>query len=160
MAQISARSAPVSAVLFLLMASISAFGCTSSTSAAGTGGDGRPTRIGSRRRDDVDRADQPTAAGSPCDDGNACSRTDTCQSGACVGGNPVVCTGGASCVAGACVLPACTGTLGFPGVPPPVVGPNALSVAALDLSGDGRPDLAVTSSGGNNVTVLLNTCLP
>jgi len=30
--------------------------------------------------------------GTPCDDGNACKRTDTCQSGVCVGTNPVSCT--------------------------------------------------------------------
>jgi hypothetical protein len=29
--------------------------------------------------------------GEPCDDGNACTRTDTCQDGVCVGGNPVSC---------------------------------------------------------------------
>src|SRR2546422_875767 len=29
--------------------------------------------------------------GSACDDGDACTRTDTCQSGVCTGGNPVVC---------------------------------------------------------------------
>lgn len=30
--------------------------------------------------------------GSGCNDGNACTQTDTCQLGACKGGNPVVCT--------------------------------------------------------------------
>src|SRR5439155_503346 len=30
--------------------------------------------------------------GSTCNDGNACTRTDTCQTGACVSSNPVVCT--------------------------------------------------------------------
>jgi hypothetical protein len=29
--------------------------------------------------------------GTPCTDGNACTRTDTCQNGACVGSDPVVC---------------------------------------------------------------------
>src|SRR5207249_4522688 len=29
--------------------------------------------------------------GSACNDGNACTRSDTCQSGVCTGGNPVVC---------------------------------------------------------------------
>ncbi|HCF61930.1 MAG TPA: hypothetical protein DFS52_28525, partial [Myxococcales bacterium] len=29
--------------------------------------------------------------GTPCDDGNACTETDSCQGGVCVGGNPVVC---------------------------------------------------------------------
>ena len=34
----------------------------------------------------------PLANGMACDDSNACTQTDTCQSGACVGSNPVVCT--------------------------------------------------------------------
>src|SRR5262249_47082460 len=29
--------------------------------------------------------------GNPCDDGNACTQVDTCQSGTCTGGSPVVC---------------------------------------------------------------------
>jgi hypothetical protein len=31
------------------------------------------------------------ANNTPCNDGDACTQTDTCQNGACVGGNPVVC---------------------------------------------------------------------
>src|SRR5262249_34871179 len=39
----------------------------------------------------------------PCYDGNACTRTDTCQAGACRGGNPVVCTASDLChTAGVC----------------------------------------------------------
>jgi hypothetical protein len=30
--------------------------------------------------------------GTPCNDDNACTQTDTCQSGVCVGSNPIVCT--------------------------------------------------------------------
>ena len=38
-----------------------------------------------------------------CNDGNACTRTDTCQGGVCTGGNPVVCTAFDQChVAGTC----------------------------------------------------------
>ena len=33
----------------------------------------------------------PKANGSGCTDGDLCSQTDTCQSGVCIGGNPVVC---------------------------------------------------------------------
>jgi len=41
--------------------------------------------------------------GSACSDGNACTQTDTCQTGACVGANPVVCAGPDQChVAGVC----------------------------------------------------------
>jgi cysteine-rich repeat protein len=32
------------------------------------------------------------ADGTACDDGNACTRTDTCRAGVCVGANPVACT--------------------------------------------------------------------
>ena len=34
---------------------------------------------------------QPRPNGTGCDDGNLCTQTDQCQSGACVGSNPVVC---------------------------------------------------------------------
>src|SRR2546425_10521519 len=38
-----------------------------------------------------------------CNDGNACTQTDTCQSGLCTGSNPVVCTASDQChVAGTC----------------------------------------------------------
>src|SRR5207247_2507326 len=41
--------------------------------------------------------------GSDCDDGNACTQTDTCQAGACVGTNPVVCAASDQChTAGTC----------------------------------------------------------
>lgn len=42
------------------------------------------------------------ANGTPCDDGNACTQTDTCQSGLCSGGNPVVCTAADQCHVGQC----------------------------------------------------------
>src|SRR4029077_8689398 len=30
--------------------------------------------------------------GTPCNDGNLCTRNDTCQNGVCVAGTPVICT--------------------------------------------------------------------
>jgi hypothetical protein len=43
------------------------------------------------------------AAGTACDDGNACTQTDACQAGACVGSNSVTCTALDQChVAGTC----------------------------------------------------------
>ncbi|WP_437996961.1 kelch repeat-containing protein [Sorangium sp. So ce185] len=41
--------------------------------------------------DACDCASPRKADGSPCDDGNACTQTDTCQNGACVGSNPFLC---------------------------------------------------------------------
>jgi hypothetical protein len=39
----------------------------------------------------------------PCNDGNACTRTDTCQEGVCAGSNPVVCQAKDQChLAGTC----------------------------------------------------------
>lgn len=35
--------------------------------------------------------------GASCNDNDACTRTDTCQSGVCVGGNPIVCTAQSQC---------------------------------------------------------------
>src|SRR5205807_3208372 len=43
------------------------------------------------------------ANGITCNDGNACTQTDTCQSGVCTGSNPVACTASDQChVAGTC----------------------------------------------------------
>jgi hypothetical protein len=43
------------------------------------------------------------ANGTACNDGNACTQTDTCQSGVCTGSNPIVCTASDPCHdAGAC----------------------------------------------------------
>src|SRR5689334_12060879 len=41
--------------------------------------------------------------GAGCDDGNACTQTDVCQNGVCVGTNPVICTAQDQChAAGTC----------------------------------------------------------
>src|SRR5437667_3222773 len=37
------------------------------------------------------------ADGTDCDDGNACTQTDTCQAGSCTGQNPVVCSAADQC---------------------------------------------------------------
>jgi uncharacterized delta-60 repeat protein len=42
------------------------------------------------------------ANGAGCDDGNACTRTDTCQAGVCTGGSPVTCSAADQCHVGAC----------------------------------------------------------
>jgi MYXO-CTERM domain-containing protein len=56
----------------------------------------------------------PKANGTACNDGNACTQSDTCQAGACVGGNPVTCAAQDQChdvgvcdpATGACSNPA------------------------------------------------------
>ncbi|NVJ05924.1 hypothetical protein HUW63_11855 [Myxococcus sp. AM001] len=51
--------------------------------------------------------------GTPCDDASACTREDTCQSGVCLGSDPVVCTVGDVClVPGTCDV--ATGTCSAP----------------------------------------------
>lgn len=40
--------------------------------------------------------------GSACNDGNACTRTDTCQSGTCRGASPVVCSASNPCLDATC----------------------------------------------------------
>jgi RHS repeat-associated protein len=60
----------------------------------------------------------PLPDGSGCDDGNACTLTDTCIAGACVGQNPVTCPGADEChdastcdsQTGICSTPPVTGT--------------------------------------------------
>jgi slime mold repeat-containing protein len=42
-------------------------------------------------------SDPPLANGTPCNDGNLCTQTDTCQSGSCSGSNPVICTASDQC---------------------------------------------------------------
>src|SRR5947208_1905314 len=54
--------------------------------------------------------------GASCNDGNACTQTDTCQAGTCTGANPVVCAAADQChVAGTC--DAATGTCSNPAKP-------------------------------------------
>jgi hypothetical protein len=52
----------------------------------------------------------------PCDDGDACTQTDTCQSGACSGANPVVCTATDQCRDVGICNPG-TGTCSHPALP-------------------------------------------
>src|SRR4030095_13307768 len=47
--------------------------------------------------------------GTPCDDGNACTRVDSCSNGTCTGGNPVICDGCSTGGAGDRSTGVCTG---------------------------------------------------
>src|SRR6185295_13204002 len=42
-------------------------------------------------------SDPPAPDGSPCNDNDACTRTDRCETGVCTGSDPLVCSGLASC---------------------------------------------------------------
>jgi N-acetylneuraminic acid mutarotase len=58
--------------------------------------------------------------GTACNDGNACTQTDTCQTGVCTGSNPVTCTAEDQChTAGACdtTTGACSNPAAFDGTP-------------------------------------------
>jgi hypothetical protein len=58
--------------------------------------------------------------GTPCDDANACTRSDTCQAGVCVGANPVTCQALDQChVAGVCDAQSglCSNPNAAPGTP-------------------------------------------
>ena len=83
--------------------------------------------------------------GATCDDGDACTRTDTCGTGICVGGNPVVCVPADSCHhAGTCDSE--TGTCSNPA--------KADGTACTDGSACTRTDVCEggTCVGGNPVT--------
>lgn len=106
----------------------------------------------------------PETEGSACDDADVCTRIDVCRTGACVGGDPVVCHGGASCVGGACVAPPCRGSIGLPGPPGgdrPVgdqytVGYGTSGLVTSDINGDHYPDLALANPNEDGVLVLFN----
>lgn len=61
---------------------------------------------------------RPVANGASCDDGDACTRTDTCASGACRGTNPIVCSGSpGQCYAANGVCDPFAGTCNYPPLP-------------------------------------------
>ncbi len=101
---------------------------------------------------------QNKSFGSPCDDKDPCTQGDSCQSGYCVPGPPLVCKGGATCTGGVCVASECTGTLRFPGAPITKLAPSESSsavpssMAAADFDGDGFADLVVVA--GNHLEFL------
>jgi hypothetical protein len=66
--------------------------------------------------------------GTACDDGNACTQTDTCRGGVCTGGNPVVCAAGKICRNGGCFTPCPHGT----GDCPYTTCPNCLCLSTVD----------------------------
>lgn len=88
----------------------------------------------------------PTAAnGTPCGDGSACTQVDTCQAGACVGGNPIVCTPLDQChVAGVCNT--LTGVCSNPAAP------DGTGCSDGNACSQGDQCLGGTCTGGNPVS--------
>lgn len=82
------------------------------------------------------------ADGALCSDGDPCSFGETCLSGVCGVGEPLVCTGDATCTNGQCVAQACEGAtvarwqFSLEG---------SWEVAAADVNGDGELDVVVGS---------------
>jgi hypothetical protein len=81
--------------------------------------------------------------GTPCNDDNACTRSDQCLGGACVGSDPVVCTAGAdSChPAGVCA---------------PATGQCSHPVAADGTSCPLAHSMAACTSGACQITACIN----
>jgi N-acetylneuraminic acid mutarotase len=95
--------------------------------------------------------------GTVCDDGNACTRTDVCQSGLCVGANPVACSASDQChVAGSC-NPA-TGSCSNPAAPDGTTCDDGNACTAGDACRGGACTGSPVSGPGeidNSVTVAL-----
>ena len=102
--------------------------------------------------------------GFACNDSNACTTTDACQSGVCAGtpvangtscddGNP--CTVSTSCRAGICVPPVSFMQPAGSPVATGGVGPRAIVIGNFD--GGSTLDLAVANRTGNSVSSLLGT---
>ena len=91
------------------------------------------------------------ANGASCSDSNACTQTDTCQSGACMGGNPVTCAAPDQCHNAATCVPA-TGVCSYPN--------KADGTMCSDGSACTMTDTCVggTCTGANPVVCTPNQC--
>jgi hypothetical protein len=98
----------------------------------------------------------PAAAnGATCNDGNACTQTDTCQTGVCVGANPVVCAAEDAChVAGTCNTS--TGACSNP-IAPPTLNPGTNQTVVGSCSSAAVTYTYPTVANGCSATV---TCTP
>jgi len=77
--------------------------CTSAGGCVGTGITCASDQCNTRSCNGTSTCAVTPLTGIACDDGNACTQTDTCQAGVCTGSNTVVCTALDQChVAGTC----------------------------------------------------------
>jgi hypothetical protein len=91
--------------------------------------------------------------GTACNDGNACTQTDVCQSGVCVGGNPVVCNALDQChVAGVC--DPTTGMCSNPTAANGTACNDGNACTLIDVCESG------VCTGGNPVVCAVGTCNP
>jgi hypothetical protein len=105
---------------------------------------------------DGQRSHPPKPDGTLCSDANACTQTDACQAGVCVGASPIACSGDEICVSGGCVVP-CKGTLLLAAKGDYGTRPATLSIVVADLDGDGKPDLAITNADADaTMGVMIN----
>jgi hypothetical protein len=86
-------------------------------------------------------------SGLPCDDGDACTQTDACQNGVCVGGNPIECTAPDACHVGSCD-PA-TGTCHTPAAPDGTTCPEGACQAGACVSAPDGGGVGGSGSGGS-----------
>src|SRR6185312_11543713 len=109
------------------------------------------------------------ANGTACNDGNACTRTDTCQSGVCAGSSPVVCTASDQChLAGTCNTSTglCSNPTAADGSPcsngnPPAQTDTCIAGVCTDSCGDGYRDPSIEEcddGAGNGLGACSATC--
>jgi MYXO-CTERM domain-containing protein len=95
----------------------------------------------------------PRPDSADCDDGDLCTQTDSCQSGACVGGNAMVCTASDECHAVGQCDPV-TGACSDPAVPDETVCSGGECVAGTctpieDAGADAEVDAGIGGSAGS-----------
>ncbi|WP_437292909.1 thrombospondin type 3 repeat-containing protein [Sorangium sp. So ce426] len=95
-------------------------------------------------------------SGGPCDDEDACTQTDTCQAGACIGSTPVACAPPNACHEPGICEPA-TGECAYPAKPAgsPCGGAAACSGALLELPDRCDGFGACTDGGSQSCGVFL-----
>ncbi len=91
----------------------------------------------------------PPLTGTPCDDNNACTTSDTCQAGVCVGGAPLICNDNNVCTDDSC-NPA-TGCVNAPNTAP-CDDNNACTVGDRCSGGTCQPGSARNCDDGNVCT--------
>jgi hypothetical protein len=106
----------------------------------------------------------PKPNNSACDDRNGCTRVDTCQGGACVGDDPVSCTGpGGTCRSNAGACDPATGTCNYPPLSSGTACTADTSVCTADVcDGNGActhpPRMAGTSCDDGNLCTHSDGC--